>query len=418
MIRSRPILSDIERQTADARVRALGGRLLWLIVLAGALVTVLATQTITLMAYNLPPDASSDAIEVDYRVFWAAGRLALEGDALAAFDMARLSAVHGVAPEAWMPWLYPPGYLLILMPFGAMSFAPGFLLFTLLSVAMMGLAVRPFVAGSIPVWIALTLAPAYIPTLMLGQNNLFWLAALLAALAALRDQRWIVAGVFIGLLTLKPQLGLLIPVALLAAGLWRTILAATVTTIILAALPTFIVGLEYWTLLADQLSVHGESVFLSLQDLFLMVGPTFLWTLLGLSPDTALLLQTGVIAISAGIVAVLWRSTAVSFDTKMAGLLIAMLLSAPYLWYYEAAIMPIIGICMLRAGMIGRTVPQLFLLFCLWMGGMLQGVNGILGFVDGRLIGATLVTPVLVAAMAIVLLHFLSATKTAQPSMA
>jgi hypothetical protein len=408
----------MERQLGDDYVRALQGRWLWLIVIAGALVTLLATQSIIQMAFNVPSDAPSEAIKVDYRIFWAAGRLAVEGNPLGAFDMEQLAAVHNVVPEAWMPWLYPPGYMVLVMPFGAMAFAPSFLLFTLLSVLLIGLAVRPFVAGSVPVWIALTLAPAYLPTLILGQNNLVWLAGLLAALAAIRNERWILAGVFIGLLTLKPQLGLLIPVALLAAGLWRTIFAATGTAIALAVLPTLHFGLTYWTLLADRLAEHGESIVLSLEDLFFMVGPFFLFTLLGLSPDTALILQWFVIAISAGIVAVLWRSKAVSFDAKVAGLLLAILLSAPYLWYYEAAIMPIIGLFMLRANMLGRTAPQFFLLFCLWMGGVLQGINGLIYFADGRLIGATLITPVLVVSMVIVLMHYAAAVRGRQPAMA
>jgi hypothetical protein len=407
-----------ERLTGDARVRALHGRLLWLVVIAGSLITVLGTQAVLQLAFIGIADLGLDAIKIDFRVFWAAATLALEGDPLAAFDMARLGAVHNTNPEAWMPWLYPPGYLVLLMPFGAVSFAQGFLISTLLSVALIGLAVRLFVAGSAPVWIAMTLAPAYLPTLYLGQNNLFWLAGLIAALAALRDQRWILAGVFIGLLTLKPQLGLLLPVALLAAGLWRTILAATCTAIVLAVLPTVYFGTEYWVMLAGRLSEHSENILFSLPKLYFMVNPTFLWTLFGLSPEAALQIQWVIIALSAGIVAVLWRTRAISFDAKVAGLLLAMLLSAPYLWYYEAAIMPVIGLFMLRAGMIGRNGPQRLLLFFLWFGGGLQSINGLVPFVDGRLIGATIVTPVLVASMIIVLLHFAASLRQSRNQMA
>ncbi len=162
MTAHRPVQYGMERQLGDDYVRALQGRWLWLIVIAGALVTLLATQSIIQMAFNVPSDAPSEAIKVDYRIFWAAGRLAVEGNPLGAFDMEQLAAVHNVVPEAWMPWLYPPGYMVLVMPFGAMAFAPSFLLFTLLSVLLIGLAVRPFVAGSVPVWIALTLAPAYL----------------------------------------------------------------------------------------------------------------------------------------------------------------------------------------------------------------------------------------------------------------
>jgi hypothetical protein len=45
----------------------------------------------------------------DFRVFWGAARLALGGDPVAAFDLARLAAAHGVTDGDWVPWLYAPG---------------------------------------------------------------------------------------------------------------------------------------------------------------------------------------------------------------------------------------------------------------------------------------------------------------------
>lgn len=393
------------RLAADARLRALHGRLLWLVVLAGVTVTVLFAQTILQTSFLLTDTPETVAIEVDYRVFWAAAKLALQGEPLAAFDTARLGEIHKVDPEAFMPWLYPPGYLVFLMPFGTLSFSTGFLVFTLLSILLMGLATRSFSAGVVPVWLALTLAPAYVPTLIIGQNNLIWLAGFLAALAALRDGRWVLAGICIGCLTLKPQLGLLLPVALLAAGLWRTILVAALTAAVLALIPTLMFGVEYWTLLADRLAEMGESLIFSLHGLFLMVGPLYLMNLLGLAPETALRLQWGIVALAAVCVALLWRSNRIGFDAKAAGLMLAMLLSAPYLWYYEAAMMAPIGLFMTRAGILGRTPPQLALLLCLWLGGVLLALNAFLDFADGRMLGAILITPILTTSLILVLIH-------------
>jgi hypothetical protein len=385
------------------------------IVLEGVTVTVLATYAMLLTAFIMTGHPGTVAIEIDFRVFWAAGRLAYEGEPLAAFDMARLGAVHHIKPEAWMPWLYPPGYLLALMPFGALTFSNGFLLSTILSVVLIGLAVRPFSTGLIPVWLAMTLAPAYVPTLILGQNSLFWLAGFLAALAALQKGRWILAGVFIGCLTLKPQLGLLIPVALLAAGLWRTIFAAMFTTAVLAIVPTFIFGLDYWPALADRLAEHGESLVFSITNLFLMVGPLYLLTLMGVAVDIALKVQWVIIALSVVIVATLWRSRRIDFDTKVAGLMLSMLLSAPYLWYYELAMMAAIGLFMVRGGILDRTPPQMLLLIGLWCGGVLQALNVFFDYVDGHLLGAVLITPMLVASLIIVLMHAYKMPPQGQP---
>jgi len=402
-------------QIADARLNLFAGKRTVVrggIVAALAAVTVIAAYLIHMTAFVLTSESGVRTLNMDFRVFWAAARLALQGEALSVFDMVRLGAEHNVNPDAWMPWLYPPGYLLLIAAFGTMSFAAAFLVSNLISLGLLAWALRPFTTGAPGVWLAMVLAPAYIPSLILGQNSLIWLAGLLGALAALRGERWILAGVFIGCLTLKPQLGLMIPFALLAAGLWRTILAASVTAILLAVLPTLVLGMEYWPLFAERLAEQSERLLVSIPDLFLMVGPFYLFTVIGLPPTTAIAAQWGITALSAVFVFVLWRNRRAGFDAKAAGLLIAILLSAPYLWYYEVAAMAVIGLFLLRAGALGQTPPQLLLLLLLWCGAALQSVNIFLDFADGRLLGALIITPVLLASLVMLLRHLPSKVGT------
>jgi hypothetical protein len=70
-------------------------------------------------------------------------------------------------------------------------------------------------------------------------------AALLAIFACL-DERPIVAGILIGLLTVKPQLGILFPFALIASGRWRVFFSAAVTALALLAASVAIGGVEGW----------------------------------------------------------------------------------------------------------------------------------------------------------------------------
>lgn len=346
-----------------------------LVVLFGAGLTVLVVIGFLFAGYYLTGEDGRRALAIDLRVFWAAARLMLAGEPLATFDMSRLAAEHGQNPGEWMPWLYPPGYLLLIAPLGAMSFANAYLATTVVSLGLIFVAVRPFAAGSWQIKLALTLAPAYLPTLFLGQNALLWLAGLLAALAALRAERWVLAGFFIGLLTLKPQLGLLIPIALLASGLWTTILVATLTTAVLALAPTLVFGLEYWPLLADGLRAQGRWVAGSIDQIKFMIGPFRLATQLGASNEAALYLQYSITAASALAVFFIWRSNRIGFDTKVAGLLTAILLSAPYLWYYEAAMMAPIALFLLRSGCLPQGRPGRLILLLLWLGGSLQFMN-------------------------------------------
>src|SRR5205085_473551 len=68
-----------------------------------------------------------------------------------------------------------------------------------------------------------------------------------------RDRPWL-AGIFIGLMTFKPQLGILLPFALLAAREWRSIAGAVITTAGCLAAATLWLGVGIW---ADYVHMTG-----------------------------------------------------------------------------------------------------------------------------------------------------------------
>jgi arabinofuranan 3-O-arabinosyltransferase len=398
-------------QVGNARLQAFGTNRAALAVLLGVSLSLFLVIIIVAVAFIVTAQDGVRTLDSDFRVFWAAARLFLAGEPLAAFDAARLDGEYGTVTEAWMPWLYPPGYLFVIAPLGTLPYAVAFLVMTLLSIGAMALASRPFAGGVRPVWAAMALAPAYLPTLVIGQNSLIWLAVFLAALYAMRSGRAVLAGVMIGCLTLKPQLGLMIPFALLAAGQWRTIFAASGTTLALAALPTLVVGLDYWPLLIERLGQHAERTVTVIRDLDLTVGPFYVMTMLGLPTQVALALQWAITGLAALSVLVFWRSRHLGFDAKVALLMIAILISAPYLWYYEAAMMPAIGLFLVRAGILTTRPPHLILLAFLWIGAGLQSGNIFLHIVPDRYLGGIIVTPVLFIAFALCWLTLISARR-------
>lgn len=395
-----------ERNAADDRVTALAGRRSLQVIFVGVALTAIFLGSILMTAFLVTSETGTRALASDYRVFWAAGRLALEGAFLAPFDMQSLAAVHNVGVDEWMPWLYPPAYLLLIAPLGAPSYAVSLLVFVLLSIAAMAWAVRPFVGPSRSALAAMALAPAYLPALLLGQNSVLWFAVFLGALAALREGRWILAGGLIGVLTLKPQLGVMIPIALLAAGLWRTILAATVTTLALAILPTLVTGVEYWRLFLARLVEQGDRLIYSIGTLDLMVGPFYLMVRMGLPKELGLVIQAGIALLSALSVFLVWRSDRVGFDAKAATLLTAMFLSASYLWYYEAALMALVGLFLVRAGILRRRATDMILLTVLWFGAGLQAMNIFVDLGDERFPWAVVNTPTMFACLALCLAHY------------
>src|SRR5262249_52824954 len=92
--------------------------------------------------------------------------------------------------------------------------------------------------------------PAVLVNLGHGQNG-FLSAALIGGALALLDKRPVIAGILFGLLSYKPQFGVLIPLALIADGRWRAFLSAAVTVAILVAATTLAFGPEIWSAFFD-----------------------------------------------------------------------------------------------------------------------------------------------------------------------
>src|SRR5690606_31716928 len=88
--------------------------------------------------------------------------------------------------------------------------------------------------------------PAVLWNTVVGQTG-FLTAALLGAGAALVERRPALAGILFGLLTYKPQFGLLIPIALIAGRKWRVVIWAALTTAALTGLSLGLFGVSIWT---------------------------------------------------------------------------------------------------------------------------------------------------------------------------
>ncbi len=352
----------------------------------------------------------------DFPVFWNAARIAVAGTPLEVFAHTNLMTDTGPWADAWMPWLYPPGYLVMITPLGLMSLPMAWAVMTVLSFGLFLLALRPFLGGVTPLLLAQVFAPGLLPAVVTGQNTLIWYAGLLAAFACLRSDRPVLAGVLIGLLTVKPQLGLLIPFALLAAGHWKTILAATVTTVLLVGLPTALYGVEYWSAWLDMTRTHGDKIFEQVETIGLMGSGFVFWIGIGLEKSLALTLQWITIAMAAGIVALVWYNKSAGFDLKVATLLAAIPLSTPYFWFYEAAVLAIAALFMLRAGVLDTRPLHLVFLALLWLG---AGLTMPLESIDREALNTTrlLVAPLSVAALTacLITLARLRSPQTAAP---
>jgi putative flippase GtrA len=149
------------------------------------------------------------------------------------------------------------------------------------------------------------------------------------------ERRPLLAGVLFGLLAYKPQFGILIPIALVAGGYWRTALAAAATIAAMTLGTWFAFGGETWrgffammTFSREVISEQGVTGWHKIQTVFAAVR------MLGGSIPLAYGFQFVSTAICAVLVAVLWYGRT---DRRLAAaaLMTGALLSTPYALDYD-----------------------------------------------------------------------------------
>ena len=86
-----------------------------------------------------------------------------------------------------------------------------------------------------PMWLLLAVAfPAVFVNLGHGHNG-FLTAALIGTALLVLDRKPVVAGILFGLMSYKPQFGVMIPLVLIATGRWRAFASAAATVLALVA---------------------------------------------------------------------------------------------------------------------------------------------------------------------------------------
>ena len=289
-------------------------------------------------------DPQGKPVGTDFICFWTAGRIALDGHAVDVYNFNYMFAMEqkmmpwGPGQKTpLLPWLYPPVFLfaaaaLAFLPYGAALGA-----WTAATLPLYLASVRSILPGKNAIPAALAF-PAAFTNLVHGQNGFLTAGLLGGALVLLARSPWL-AGVLFGLLAYKPQLALLIPLALLVGGYWRTMLAAAVTAVLFIGLSWAVFGSRVWPAFFASLPTtrlngleNGAAGWGALQSLFSAVR------MYGGSVELAYWLQ-GVLAILTAVALVWIWLKPVSASVKCAALPIAMLLATPYVLDYDLTLL-------------------------------------------------------------------------------
>lgn len=259
---------------------------------------------------------------IDFFSFWTASKLVLTGNAGAAY------AFQPSPIGELMPLAYPPPFLLLIAPLALVPLAPSFLIW----VAATGLLY--LLASRAPKWVALG-NPSAAANGMIGQNGFLTAAILLFGLHTL-TKRPVLGGAILGLMIIKPQLALLLPVAVVAGRLWTAIPSAIASAAALLLLAWLLFGAEVYRGFLEILPfyqgrlVAGRWHWNELASIFAFVrwfggSDGLAWGVHGLAVLVAATLT--------------WQAWSRDWECKVPLIASGSLLISPYLFTYDAVLL-------------------------------------------------------------------------------
>ncbi len=292
-------------------------------------------------------------IPIDFVNVWSAGKLVLDGHPALAYDWGIQKqvqvAVLGRSYEGNFAWHYPPPFLFVASLLAHFPYGVAFIGWALASLVPYLVVMRAIVGRPFGLLLALAF-PVVLTNTLVGQNG-FLTASLIGATLYLMPVRPVLSGICLGLLSYKPQYGLLFPLVLIAASQWTVFVSAAVTAVALAFVSWLAFGTESWQaffhwmpMFSQAFLTEGRAPWGKMQSIFALVR------YFGGTEQLAWVFQWIMSGTVAVLLALMWRSR-VSYPLKAAALAAGTLLITPYLFLYDLMILAIPVAFLVRIGL-------------------------------------------------------------------
>jgi alpha-1,2-mannosyltransferase len=302
---------------------------------------------------------AGDRFGGDFISFWQAAQRIRAGDLISIYDPAHWRGVLAAGKPQLLAWfVYPPFALFGLWPLGHLTYGQAVAWWSLIPLPVYAalsclLARRSGLnqISALAVLLALTL-PFLSANLLTGQTGTF-IAALLLGMACCWRDRPIVAGICIGLVAVKPQMGLLIPFALAAAGQWRAFAAAAFTVLALITASLLWLGSAIWADYLAMTQLFGAFISAGYAGVRqLALGPYVSLDAAGAPASLATLVQAAIsLAVAAAVTRAFWQGRQAQddgrLDLRLALLATGILLATPYALSYDTPVLVLVIIPLL-----------------------------------------------------------------------
>jgi hypothetical protein len=250
-------------------------------------------------------------------------------------------------------------FLLLMIPFGLMGFYAAYGAWVLGTFAFY-LAVSWHREPPRSANFLILFAPATALAFEFGQTG-FLTSALMVSGFRFVESRPALSGILFGLVSIKPQLGILLPIALISARLWRTLATAGVTVLVLVLASSAAFGWSIWPLWLSQLPAHADWAATTKPQYMPTIVANL--TFLGVDLPVARVIQLAVAAAVAGIIWTCFRPGPTQMG--ISALLVGTFLATPYAFVYDMPMVTNAVLAVLRdRGQTNRalTIPELIVL--------------------------------------------------------
>lgn len=288
------------------------------------------------------PDVTLLLAQSDFANYWLGGLFVVEGTTEVLYDQATYFASmqekfgNGIEIRAWS---YPPHTLLFLWPLGFVPYKTGLVVFLITGFVAFyfaaAAALRSLANPGYETPYAISLLPFMIVMVACMQNGLHLGALMIAGLLLMHKSPFL-SGLCFAILTIKPQLGILIPFLLIFCGAWRSIFWATVLTIFLVLISIVAFGMQDWLDYFDQTIPYQTMVMHKWDGSFLRMMPGLFASLrvLEIDPGWAQIIHMVAGAVLLPVI-LRWMYSEADRPTKAFILLVGTFLITPYSFIYD-----------------------------------------------------------------------------------
>jgi hypothetical protein len=306
---------------------------------------------------------------IDLCWMWVSSKIAASSDPGALYDPTAVTALYdklfnpGECLFRHHQYIYPPTFLFFIYVLGILPYLAAFALWVIATLLLYEVAIYAIVRRSVALIAAMAPFPVA-KNIQLGHNGFLTAGLIGLSLVFVESRPWL-SGIFLGLLTYKPQLGVLFPVALLASRNWRALASATATGFLLAAGAAIVFGYEGWVAFAGSLfnRTSGLSpdaqIYITLESVYGVLHRA------GASDTLAWLVQAGLVVLLAAWLWTVWAKP-VPHALKAAILCIAAVLVSPYVLHYDLCVLSIAVAFLVSDGLARGFLPgeRILMLAC------------------------------------------------------